>query len=597
MENSTELPSNIQLMSTAIRFLRDRITGWRRFFVTIAVLLMVSVGWLQNLPAILLGDIVDKIIEDISSTFNVLLPTLLLISAVIVGREGLTWIRKYIVENLSTSIEASEIVRTVSHLLTMELTDLADDRIGALNVKINRSINGVIRLIKLVFLDLFPVLIVAAVAIFLATSVHWSVGIIMGVIALAGTSIALRQVQSQKGIRIDLFRVKEDIGAKVTELLMGIEYVRASGAVKAEVTKSQNLAKYLREKEFTHHKYMMSFDAAKQLVEGLGLVSVIGVGAWLATEGIVTTGAVLTFAVLYGSVTAPLREFHKIIDEGFEAILMVYDLEQLYSRPTDSGLDGRRTPLVISENEPIIRCDDLSVEYMTKGGQIQYALKNLSVEIKPGQIVGIVGQSGSGKSTFVKVISGLIPNYLGSAQVFGVEVKQIDKDMLANQLAYIPQSPFLLRGTVRENAVYGAGRFEYDDKQVWQALSDAQISDKVKSVDDGLNYDLVERGFNLSGGERQRIVLARVFLKGAELIILDEATAALDAVNQAQVQSAIERLVKGKTAIIIAHRLSTLRTSDRILVFKDGNIVDDGSYEWLETNSPEFHAIAEEENG
>jgi ATP-binding cassette subfamily B protein len=543
-----------------------------------ALFLMLFVGWLQNKPAILLGEIVDIVIGG-QKTLNSIIPILLLIGIIILVKEIVNWLRKYIVEKTATSIERDELINVIKRLLEIDISILYKERVGDLNVRIHRSIDGVVRLLKIVFLDFLPMLAIGLVAYYMSISRHWSLGIILAVVILLDTIITFWQIKSQKGIRIELFRAKEKLGGNLTELLNGIDYVRASGAIKDELDKGKKLASFLREKEFKHHKYMMSFDAIKQLIEGIGLVTVVALGSYLAIHGFVSEGDVLTFAVLYSSVTNPLRELHRLIDEGFEASLMIQDLENLYSLKKDIGLDGKNKPSSSKISNPIILSTNLSVSY--NNNIHRTALTNINTSININDKIGIVGFSGSGKSTFIKVILGLIPNYGGSLKIFDTEVREICKDYLTRRISYIPQTPFIINGTVAENITYGNSSKEYSKEDLYVCLDKVQLKEKVESFEDGLFYELLEQGRNLSGGEKQRLVLARVFYKQAEILILDEATAALDGVNENLVVESINKLVYDKTAIMITHNPKTLRITNRILVFKDSKLVGDGDYNSL----------------
>lgn len=587
MNNKVSATTNSE---NAFTYLMSRLQGGKALAMFLAFIFMLGAGVFANYPAILLGRIVDQVDEGLVTSFDGVIPVLLLVSLSILGREILIILRKFIVEKTATQLEKEEFVSIIRKFLSYDVSFVVKERIGALNVRIHRSVEGIVKLIKLLFMDFLPTIIVALVAIYISFTRNYIVSIIMIVIALLGAIITWWQISSQRGIRIKLFSEKENIGANITELLFGIEYVRASGEQKHEVQRTDEIAENLREVEFKHHKWMMSFDGVKQIIEGVGYVAVIAYSAWLASNGFISKGDVFTLVALFGAVAIPLRELHRIIDEGFEATIKVQQLAELHNRPIDKGLLGQVDPNVIKKANNIIDIQNLSVEFFDNKGSKITALKGVNAQIKVGEMIGLAGTSGSGKSTFVKVILGLISNYKGHVKVFDVEVKDVSKDKLADLLAYVPQAPFLLKDSVRENVKYGVTNENIDDKSIWSALTKAQISDRVKALG-GLDGEIAERGLNLSTGEKQRIVLTRVFLKNAELVILDEATAALDVANEKLVQQAIEIVTKGKTTLVIAHRLSTLRTTDRIFVFDKGEIVQVGGYEELSSKPGLFSEL------
>lgn len=245
-----------------------------------------------------------------------------------------------------------------------------------------------------------------------------------------------------------------------------------------------------------------------------------------------------------------------------------------------------------------VSCTDLRVSFSSGGRQFT-ALNHVDFEIQEGEIVGVAGPSGSGKSTLVKLVLGLIPNYEGSAKLFGVEVRDIDKKQLAELIAYVPQSPFLIKGSVRENVCYAA-KMRPSDEEIRQALDKARVLAKVETLGDGnfkaaLDSMVHEQGRNFSGGERQRFALARLFLSKPKLVVLDEPTAALDTENQALVQSSISELTRGKSAMIVAHRLNTLQQTNRIIVLEHGRVVQNGSYAELANSDGLFRTLIERE--
>ena len=299
--------------------------------------------------------------------------------------------------------------------------------------------------------------------------------------------------------------------------------------------------------------------------------------------------------MLYVSVSRPLRDLHRTVDEGFEAALKINDLAEIYARALDPGFPGNMAPIKQS-NKPIISCCELTVTHKRSDGTSYTAIDGVNFEMMPGERIGIAGASGSGKSTFMKVVLGLNSNYGGTCQVFGADIRSANKAALATFIAYVPQWPHLFKGSVRDNVVYNTGAAALvTDDHIWDALAKAQVADKVKSLPDLLEGDVAEQGRNFSGGERQRLALSRLFLKRHELLCLDEPTASLDTVSENLVQEAIAKLTTGKSALVIAHRLNTLRSMDRIVVFESGRIVQVGTYDQLVERPGVFKTLVERE--
>ena len=205
--------------------------------------------------------------------------------------------------------------------------------------------------------------------------------------------------------------------------------------------------------------------------------------------------------------------------------------------------------------------------------------QNNSVDILAGQKVGLVGRSGSGKTTFINLILRLFEIKSGAITIDGQNIQDVTQESLRAQIAIIPQNPVLFHRTIRENIRYG--RHDASDMEVVSASKKTFCHAFIKKMPDQYNTIVGERGLKLSGGQRQRIAIARAFLKNAPVLILDEATSGLDALTESDIQKSFETLMANKTTLVIAHRLSTLRSMDRILVFDRGNIVEDGTHRSL----------------
>jgi len=556
--------------------------------MTAALTVVLIVGAVVNLPPLLLGQIVTKsaaegkpvdgydVFPNITHirTFSDIAPYLILLTALIVARELLTLVRKYLVEKVATSIEADEYYLVAKHVLSLDLSEYTDIRSGAVNQKMNQGIEGLVQFLKISFMDFVPIIITAISAFVVAVFQNAYMALTMAVVAFAGILATGVQLRSQRGVKQYLLEAKTELSANITEVLNGIDYVRAAGMAGREEERTKQVTENFRKTEFRHHKWMMSFDSAKQLVEGLGYVTIIGLSAWLASRGTIEFGKVLTFTMLYAIFTSPLQNLHRMLDEGGDAIQKINGLIKTYNKRSDPGLNG--TQKVTTSAKPIV-CRDVSVSYSAGGTSHVLALDRIDFDVSDGEVVGIAGPSGSGKSTLIKLILGLTADYKGTAQLFGVEARDIDKAELAARIAYVPQTPFLIKASIRENACYTAAETP-TSSELENAMRSARFAEKVAGLPDGLDAEIAEQGRNLSGGERQRLALTRLFLSKAQLLVLDEPTAALDAESQEAVQEAIFDVAGGRSAIVVAHRLNTLRKADRIVVLDKGRIVEMGAY-------------------
>src|SRR5690606_38813391 len=207
-------------------------------------------------------------------------------------------------------------------------------------------------------------------------------------------------------------------------------------------------------------------------------------------------------------------------------------------------------------------------------------LHDINLSVEPGQTVALVGRSGSGKTTLVNILPRFIEAESGEVRVDGVDIHDISLRSLRSQLSLVSQDVVLFEGTIRENVAYGA-LGDVSEQQIFDALEAADLRGFVDSLPGGLDTPVGENAGNLSGGQRQRLAIARALIKNAPILILDEATSALDNESERQVQASLERLMKGRTTLVIAHRLSTVQNADRIVVLDQGRIIEQGRHEEL----------------
>ena len=541
-----------------------------------ASFLMLLTGVLTNLPAVILGRLVDKLVGTENFDLSIATPFIALIIGIILVREALTVVRKYFVENVATQTDKKQTVNVIEHLLKTDIANINQQQIGSLHGRIFRSIQGMIKIIKLGFLDFFPVFFSALAAIAIALTQKPLLAGVMILVIPVGLFLIVWQVSSQKGIRVALLRGKEKIDGTVVEMLGGIETVRALNTENKEIAKVEEVAEGMRKKEIRHHIFMALFDSGKYLNEGLFYVVVISLSIFLAAQGIITKGDILVYSILFLSITGPLREIHRILDEAHESSIRVNDLYELLNQPRDISFQANEKERFTSNNANAIEISKLSFKYENSP-----VLQDINFVIKNGEKIGIAGASGCGKSTLIKILLRLVHGYSGKVEIFGKNLDSVSREEIADCIAYVPQKTHIFSGSMRDNIVYGCERENITDEEVIRAAKLANLYEEIENSLGGLSGRVAENGNNLSGGQKQRLAIARLILKSPELLILDEATSALDNTNETKIQRNIEQLFKDKTTITIAHRLTTLKNTDRIFVFEQGRIVQVGTYDSL----------------
>jgi ATP-binding cassette subfamily B protein len=549
-----------------------------------AVGLMALAAWFNARIPVVLGDLGTSMeqarSEGAAWGLGDAVAVLISLAIAFLLREALQVGRKYLVHDTTTRVEKQAGVAVVGHLMRVDLAAMTREQVGAVHGRIRRSVEGLVKLLKLSFMDFAPAILTAGFALGVAIHRQPVLGLVMtGVIPIA-TLIVVKQIQSQKGIRLELLRSKESVDGTVVEQLGGIEYVRAADTHEDEVKRVEVVGEAVRRREIRHHVAMSLFDAAKALNEGLFFILVVGISIHLAAQGRVGVGDVVTFALLFGNVLTPLRDIHRILDEAHESTLKVGDLLAMMAEPMDRSF-AVATPaepqLILGQ--PVIEARNLRLEYVGADGRAKAGMHRVTVAIRHGETIGAAGPSGAGKSSWLRALLRLAHPSAGELALGGVPIESVSREAIGRLVGYVGQTPFLFAGTVAENIAYGCGQVSAE--AVRRAAEQAGIHEEIVAMPGGYSALVAERGQNLSGGQRQRIALARVFLKNPPILILDEATSALDTISERAVQRAITAARHDRTVILVAHRLSTLRDADRILVFHEGQIVETGSYDNL----------------
>lgn len=245
-------------------------------------------------------------------------------------------------------------------------------------------------------------------------------------------------------------------------------------------------------------------------------------------------------------------------------------------------------------SDGLIELKDVTFKY-SDASENDFVFENLSLSIKPGEKVGLVGHSGGGKSTLTRMILRFSDLESGSIEIDDQNIAQVKQESLRQNVSYVPQEPLLFHRTIKENIAYG--KPEATQKEIISAAKSAYADEFIKSLPNGYETVVGERGVKLSGGQRQRVAIARAILKNAPILILDEATSALDSESEQAIQKAMESLMKDKTTLVVAHRLSTINRLDRILVIDEGRIVEEGSHRLLLSKKGRYAELWSHQSG
>ena len=331
------------------------------------------------------------------------------------------------------------------------------------------------------------------------------------------------------------------------------------------------------------------FGASMLLVPALATALVYGVGGHLAVSGSLTPGTLIALATLLLRLLGPLQGLSNVrIDVmtalvSFERVFEVLDLPSMIKEKPDAvALPSTAAKLEFANVAfTYPRAEEISLASLetvarTESRETGPVLKDISFTADPGQMIALVGPSGAGKTTVTHLVARLYDAESGTVRVGGQDVRDLTLQSLEDAVGYVTQDAHMFHDTIRVNLLYA--RPGATDPEIWRSLADAQIAPLVRALPDGLDTVVGDRGYRLSGGERQRLAIARLLLKAPAIVVLDEATAHLDSESEAAVQRALDAALAGRTSLVIAHRLSTVRNADRILVLDDGRITQSGTH-------------------
>lgn len=309
-----------------------------------------------------------------------------------------------------------------------------------------------------------------------------------------------------------------------------------------------------------------------EMIASTALAVVIFIALWQSQKGVTTIGEFMAFIVAMMQMYGPLKNLANIsipMQTMFLASDAVCDF-------LDSDSENNTGKATLTNTQGVLTFDNVSVQY---GTDSKLALDEFSLHINAGEKIALVGRSGSGKSTLINLLTRFISPVSGKICIDGVDINEIELNHLRQQFALVSQETFLFEGTLAENIRYS--KPNASDDEVLDALDNANLTQLVHKLPNGIHEPIGANGSKLSGGQRQRVAIARAILKDAPILLLDEATSALDNESERLVQQALERLMKNRTSIIVAHRLTTIEECDRIIVMDDGKIIEQGSHTQL----------------
>jgi ATP-binding cassette subfamily B protein len=485
---------------------------------------------------------------------------------------GLGWIKTYILALVSERIGADLRTTTYQHLLKLSLEYFGGRRTGDLIARIGSETDRINVFLSLHLLDFATdVLMIMMTAIIL-----FSINPTLAVVTLLplpfiGWLIHVVREKLRTGFeKID--RVWSEVTNVLADTIPGIRVVKAFAQEDREAQRFIDANQHNLAVNDRLNRVWSVFSPTVTLMTEVGLLVVWGFGIWLVSKDQITVGVLTAFLAYIGRFYTRLDSMSRIVSttqkaaSGAKRIFEILDHVSSVPEPVN--------PVALPKVEGRITLTDASFRYGNRA-----VIKQLNLDIQPGEMIGLVGHSGSGKSTLVNLMCRFYDLSEGSIALDGVDIKQLKVADYRRHIGLVLQEPFLFFGTIADNIAYGLPDASRED--IVAAARAAHAHEFILRMPQGYDSLVGERGQGLSGGERQRISIARALLINPRILILDEATSAVDTETEKEIQNALDNLVRGRTTIAIAHRLSTLRKADRLVVMDKGLIVEEGTHDVL----------------
>ena len=374
--------------------------------------------------------------------------------------------------------------------------------------------------------------------------------------------------------------------------IAGAILVKLFGNPKRELEGFQGRAARVRDIGITQAMYSRFFFVSLILTASIATAIVYGWGGVLAVKGELSVGTLVALTAYLGRLYGPLTSLSNIqVDVmtalvSFDRVFEVLDLPPMIQEADDAvdikdkeaSIEYKNVDFTYPSAKEVSLASLESVAILDNKVQ-QQVLSDVSFYVEPGELVALVGPSGAGKTTLSSLLPRLYDVTSGSIEINGVDIKKATLSSLNSLVGVVTQDAHLFHDTIRANLMYA--KADATEEEMYEALKGAQIKELVDSLEEGLDTVVGDRGYRLSGGEKQRIAIARILLKAPRIVVLDEATAHLDSESELQVQEALKHALKGRTSLVIAHRLSTVREANKIIVLEKGRIVQSGTHDEL----------------
>lgn len=542
----------------------------------VALIAMVIGAGLGLVMPLAVGQIVNLITGDQALPIAQIALILMIVA---IGDVIVSFIQTYSLAFVGERVVSDLRLAAYRHLQQLDLAFFDQRRTGEITSRITNDVTLIQSAVTTNLATLLQGVIQLAGAVILMVVVSWQLSglalVLVPTLVLiaAGFGRWLRRISTAVQDRL------ADATSILEETVAGARVVRSFGREPYEIERFRTAVEATFATAMKRARVRALFQPAMSLAVWVALIGMLVVGGYLVSVGSLTPGDLVAFLFYAGMAAGSMGAFAGLfgqIQEALGAVARVFELLDQQPAVADAP-DAIPLPPVQGKVE--FCAVSFAYQRAENGQAAPIVLRNFSLAIEPGEMVALVGPSGAGKSTIVSLIPRFYDVQAGSVLIDGYDVRRVQIRSLREQIGIVPQETLLFSGSIRDNIRYG--RLEASDAEVEAAARMANAHEFICQLPDGYDTPVGERGVRLSGGQRQRIAIARAILKDPRILILDEATSSLDSESERLVQEALERLMAGRTSIVIAHRLSTVQRADRIVVVVAGEVVEQGSHRQL----------------
>lgn len=555
-----------------------------RLTIVFAVSLTLAAAVLEVVHPLLLGFAINQMVENDAGIIPGVGAALYWLSIAIGVRfiaGAMPQIRDWFFTRVSQDAQRVASVDAFGHAQSLSLSFHQTRRTGALNRVIERGASAIDYLIRFLAFNIGPTLIrlvLASVALWLAYDFKLSMIAVLTIVLYAVSTVIITEWRVRQRRRMNAADTK--FRGIAVDILTNFETVKAFAAERRETGRFGAAMKNynLRYTEAVRSMYLLN--GVQALVMNIGLMAALSLSLWNVSEGQMKLGDVMGVFAMFLSLYAPLN----ILGWAWREIKQgAVDLEKLYGLlGMKADVADKPDAITLSEPQGGVRFEKVAFTHDARAVGVQ----DVSFEAPPGKKVAFVGTSGAGKSTLLKLLFRFYDVDAGRVLVDGHDVRDLSQESLRCALGLVPQDVVLFNETIRANIGYA--RPDSSQVDLEDAARRAQLLDFIESLPDGWDTRVGERGLKLSGGEKQRVGIARVILANPAILVLDEATSALDSATEAAVQTALDEAARGRTTLMVAHRLSTVQNADEIIVLQAGKVVERGTHSELLRKDGEY---------